>query len=450
MSHVHETVEEQSPGMPALGEPVPGVVAIFSCGQPLYIPIPIAEGPIELGRMTTEGAFLDDERISRRHVRVEAARERFRVTDLGSRNGTYVDGERVEGSVTLEGPRVLRMGRSLLLFVTDVRPFERIQVTVRKDVVIGPRLAQAWARITRAAQLGTSLLITGASGTGKELAARHFHASSSRPEGPFVAVNCAAIPAGVAERLLFGARKGAFSGATDAEGYAQAAHGGTLFLDEVGELESGVQAKLLRLLESGEVMPLGAARPQRVELRVVAAALKDLRTEAAAGRFREDLYYRLGQPEVRLPPLRERLEELPWLVQAELARMGPEIKAHALFIEACVMRTWPGNVRELAHEVRQAAQNALASGRTLIEVADLEPSAGAPLGHESQTSPETPAAGPKPSDEQILEVLKREAGNVSRAARALGMHRNQLRRWLARRGADPSTFGSSLPDTELE
>ena len=384
-------------------------------------------------------------------MRVDAARERFRVTDLGSRNGTFVDAERVEGSVTLEGPRVLRMGRSLLLLVTDVRPFERIQVTVNRDVVIGPRLAQAWARITRAAQIGSSLLVTGPSGTGKELAARHFHASSPRPEGPFVAVNCASIPVGVAARLLFGARKGAYSGATsDAEGYAQAANGGTLFLDEVGELELGVQPKLLRLLESGEFMPLGAARPQRVDIRVVAATLKDLRAEAAQGRFRDDLYYRLGQPEVRLPSLRERLEELPWLVQAELARVDPELKAHALFIETCVMRTWPGNVRELAHEVRSAAQNAIVAGRTLVEVADLEPSAGAPLGQESQTSPETPAAGPRPSDEQIVEALQREAGNVSRAARALGMHRNQLRRWLARRGTDPLATPSSLPDTELE
>jgi transcriptional regulator with GAF, ATPase, and Fis domain len=450
MSHVHETVEEPSSGTPALGEPVPGLVAIYSCSTPLFIPIPIAEGPVELGRMTTEGAFLDDERVSRRHVRVEAARERFRVTDLGSRNGTYVDGERVEGSITLEGPRVLRMGRSLLLFVTDVRPFERLAVSVRKDIVLGPRLAQVWARITRAAQLGTTLLVTGASGTGKELAARHFHAASPRPEGPFVAVNCASIPAGVAERLLFGARKGAYSGATnDAEGYAQAANGGTLFLDEVGELELGVQPKLLRLLENGEVMPLGAARPQRVDIRVVAATLKDLRSEAAAGRFREDLFYRLGQPEVRLPALRERLEELPWLMQAELGRVTPELRPHALLVEACALRVWPGNLRELAHELRQAAQNAIAAGRSIVEATDLEPSAGVALGRASVTAPETPSAL-KPTDEQILEVLQREGGNVSRAARALGMHRNQLRRWLTRRGADPLTPASSPPDTELE
>ena len=150
----------------------------------------------------------------------------------------------------------------------------------------------------------------GESGSGKELASASFSRAASRGgASPFIGVNCAAVPAGLAERLLFGARKGAFSGATgDVQGYIQAADGGTLFLDEVAELDLRVQAKLLRVLETREVLPLGATRAERVELRVCVAAHADLAEQVTAGRFREDLYYRVGRPVVRIPPLRERLD----------------------------------------------------------------------------------------------------------------------------------------------
>ena len=431
MTQVHETIEEQGEPLVHTGEPIPGLVGIFSCKSPLFVPLSLARGPIELGR-TSHDALLDDERLSRRHVLVDRAPVGFVVTDLGSRNGTYVDGARVQGTATFDAPRLLRIGRTLLMFVADVRPYQQGTVSTRGGMIVGPRLADALARVARSASAGNTLLVTGESGSGKELAARHFHAASSRGSGRFVAVNCAAIPTGVAERLLFGARKGAFSGATaDAEGYAQAAHGGTLFLDEIAELEIGVQPKLLRLLESGEVLPLGASRPVQVDIRVVGATLKNLRTEAARGRFREDLYYRIGNPEVRLPPLRERLEEMPWLIRQSLQRSGADLEPHPLLVEACALRPWPGNVRELSHELRQAAENTLAASRTVVEASDLDSSAGLALGAESDPGPPNVS---KPSDEQIMEVLRRECGNVSAAARALGMHRTQLRRWIARRG----------------
>ncbi|MRG97958.1 sigma 54-interacting transcriptional regulator [Polyangium spumosum] len=438
MSQVHETIEEQGEPLAHAGEPIPGLVGLFSCKSPLFVPLSLARGPIELGRATHD-ALLDDDRLSRRHVHVDHAAGGFVVTDLGSRNGTYVDGARVQGTATFDAPRLLRIGRTLLMFVADVRPYQQGTVSTRGDMIVGPKLADALARVARSASLGSTLLVTGESGSGKELAARHFHAASARTNGPFVAVNCAAIPSGVAERLLFGARKGAFSGATaDAEGYAQAAHGGTLFLDEIAELESGVQPKLLRLLEVGELLPLGANRPVTVDIRVVGATLKNLRAEAAKGRFREDLYYRIGNPEVRLPPLRERLEELPWLIRQALQRSSALLEPHPLLVEACALRVWPGNVRELSHELRQAAENTLAAGRTVVEASDLDPSAGLALGGESEAGPQNAA---KPNDEQIMETLRRECGNVSAAARALGMHRTQLRRWIARRGGafDDST-----------
>ncbi|MDC0742233.1 sigma 54-interacting transcriptional regulator [Polyangium mundeleinium] len=437
---VHETIEEQGEPLVPAGEPIPGLVGIFSCKAPQFVPLSLARGPIELGR-TTHGALLDDDRLSRLHVRVEHEIGRFVVTDLGSRNGTYVDGARMQGRATFDAPRVLRIGRTLLIFVADVRPYQQGTVTTRGDMIVGPRLADALARVARSATLGSMLLVTGESGSGKELAARHFHASSPRASGPFVAVNCATIPVGVAERLLFGARKGAYSGATnDAEGFAQAAHGGTLFLDEIAELESGVQPKLLRLLEVGEILPLGASRPVKVDIHVVGATLKNLRAEAAKGRFREDLYYRIGNPEVRLPPLRDRLEEMPWLIRATLQKSGATLEPHPQLVEACALRAWPGNVRELSHELRQAAENALAAGRTVVEAGDLDPSAGLVLVDDNESEPQNAS---KPNDERIAEVLRRECGNVSAAARALGMHRTQLRRWLARRGGYPQAV---MPD----
>jgi DNA-binding NtrC family response regulator len=301
------------------------------------------------------------------------------------------------------------------------------------------------AAIARAAQFGSALHISGESGAGKEGAARSFHAAGSHARGPFVAVNCASIPEGIAERLLFGARKGAFSGATvDAEGYIQAADGGTLFLDEVAELDLSVQAKLLRVLESREVTALGATRPHPVDLRIVSATHRDLRGEVRAGRLREDLYFRIGRPEVTLPPLRERREELPWLVDVVVKQIDRAPRVGVSLIETCLLRRWPGNIRELVTEIRVAAHDALAAGAAKIEASHLGPRAGlelAPAPAPAPTPPlaETPApplalpADPKsPEARAVLQAtLRRFDGNVSKAARLLGMHRTQLRRLLA-------------------
>jgi transcriptional regulator with PAS, ATPase and Fis domain len=255
-----------------------------------------------------------------------------------------------------------------------------------------------------------------------------------------VAVNCATIPTGLAERLLFGAKKGAYSGATaDSEGYVQAADGGTLFLDEVAELDATVQPKLLRVIETHEVVSLGASHPRKVDVRVVAATLKDLRNEVQVGRFRDDLYYRIGRPEVRLPALAERMEEMPWLVVRELARVDPRVTAHSSLIETCALRPWPGNVRELLSEVRRAAREALAEGRTQVKNSDLAEMAGREIGDQNRAS--TPSVSQDLSRETIEGALRAENGNVTRAARTLGMHRNQLRRWITKNNVDPKTFG---------
>ena len=295
-------------------------------------------------------------------------------------------------------------------------------------------------------------MVLGESGAGKELAARAFHEArhGSAAAAPFVAVNCAAIPEGLAERLLFGARKGAYSGAaSDAEGYIQAADRGTLFLDEIAELDPLVQAKLLRVLETREVLPLGASRPKRVEIGICAASHRRLRDEVAAGRFREDLYFRIGRPEVQIPPLRERLDEIPWFVARELRRVSPELSASVTFVERCALRPWPGNVRELQRELARAAHRALEAQAQVVEPEHLLDEAGMAV----RASSSAPRPGlSRWSEEEIRRALADHAGNVRATARALDVHRNQLRRWLDKHGpaVAPNGDGRTLPPDDSE
>jgi transcriptional regulator of acetoin/glycerol metabolism len=198
------------------------------------------------------------------------------------------------------------------------------------------------------------------------------------------------------------------------------------------------------VLESKEVHALGAARAHAVDVRVCSAT-HDLRAAVAAGRFREDLFFRVGRPEVTLPALRDRAEEIPWLVEAELSRARPGLAAHVAFVEACLCRRWPGNVRELLGEVRRSAHQALAGNRNVVDVRDLASTAG--IGFDSlRPAPIAPSAAPDRA--AIEDALRANSGNVTGAARALGVHRNQLRRLLAKTGIDPKTFGLPGPRNE--
>ncbi|WP_437753757.1 sigma 54-interacting transcriptional regulator [Sorangium sp. So ce1389] len=446
--------------------PVPGLVLVFSVDRPRCDVLPLKDGELELGRGEVGGVPLDDLRMSRRHARVRWSQGQWEIEDLDSRNGTSVDGVPLTGARVGGEPRIVRTGSSVFVIQADVEPF-RAGISTAGGTILGPTLARSWDAIDRAARSGTVLHITGESGTGKEHAARAFHALGLRRGGPFVAVNCAAIPAGLAERLLFGARRGAYSGAgADAEGYVQAASGGVLFLDEVAELDLGVQAKLLRTLEAREVIPLGASRPVPVDFALVSATHKDLRAEVAAGKLREDLFFRIAQPTVRIPRLCERPEEIPWIVDAALRSAGAAtgrgqesapLSAHVTLLEACLLRAWPGNVRELMAEIRAAAQEAQSARSQVVQARHLSSSAGhafapprpsapealAPGAAEQGSRPQPAAAGERPArrpaslptDEIIEEALRREGGNVARTARALGVHRTQLRRWLGRRSA---------------
>jgi len=454
-----------SGGGPGTGERVPGVVVVFSGGAPAARCLRLESGALVLGRREGTTGKLDDGRVSRRHARVELRDGRWIVTDLSSQNGSSVDGELIAPQVPTVMHCVLRMGDTLLVPCADVGPLERAGVRSIDGFVRGPAMQAILDEAVAAAGSGGALHIRGESGTGKEGVAQAFHRAGPRAARPLVPVNCAAIPHALAERLLFGARRGAYSGAdTDAIGYVQEADGGTLFLDEIAELDLQVQAKLLRVLESKEIVPLGASKPRTVDFALCSATSKDLRALVAAGTWREDLYFRIASPAVTLPALRDRPEEIPALIAHELAKLPPPApSAHISFVERCLLRPWPGNARELIAEVRAAARAPRSSGhrltaRHLAQTAGSVFSAAALDVPVAAPSSDLPRADPPQKRtpridvawrQRIEDALRANAGNVTAAARALGLHRNQMRRLLERHGI-AATTGSPTEDEGTE
>jgi DNA-binding NtrC family response regulator len=463
------TLDDDDVSVERRGPPAPGLVVIHVGDEPMCRPIPTGARPVELGRAESEDAdehHFFDPRMSRRHALVAFRRgdggAPWIVRDLDSRNGTFVDGVRVRGEQRFESPRVLRMGSVLAIFTEDTPPFVT-GVRSNADAVVGPRLRRSLDGIRRAASLHDALLIRGESGSGKELAARTFHEAGPLETGPFVAVNCATVPHGLAERLLFGARKGAYSGAVaDAQGYIEAADKGVLFLDEIGELELEVQAKLLRFLETKEFVPLGATRPHRADVRIVFATHRNLRAAVAAGSFRADLYYRIGVLEAVLPPLRDRLEEIPWLIAKGLQGVPDVRSVRTSFIHDCLLRPWPGNVRELLGAVRRAVYAAQMDGVTELRREHLDKDAGAAMEdmavrprtsptakHAPSTATLRPPQDSRPAEptsenappespdalrrrleelerQRIIDALTRAVGNQTETAKLLGIARRTL------------------------
>lgn len=292
----------------------------------------------------------------------------------------------------------------------------------------------------------TSVLITGESGTGKELVARAIHHGSPRAAGPFIPVNCVAIPAELAESMLFGHLKGSFTGATsDRKGWFELADGGTLFLDEIGDMPAALQAKLLRVLEDGEITPVGAAQAKRVDVRVVSATNADLSAKIASGEFRQDLYFRLARYLVETPPLRERPEDVPVLAGHFLEMFSAEMgmTPPALTPEAVAWLTsypFPGNVRELKNLMERAL---IASGGEPIRREDFQvlgavfaPASAAREGRAaSAATADLPLNLEQAEQALIQRALEQTGGNVAEAARLLGVNRSRIYRRFPQ-GAD--------------
>lgn len=295
-----------------------------------------------------------------------------------------------------------------------------------------PPMQQVQRLIERVAPTDKAVLIQGESGTGKELVARAVQQNSQRADRPFVTINCAALPESLVESELFGHQKGAFTGATsDKPGLFEVADGGTLFIDELGELPLALQPKLLRVLEDGSLRRVGSHKERRIDVRIIAATNRDLAEDVREGAFREDLYYRLNVLSIKLPPLRERGDDLDLLIDH---RLGPdwqlETEARSL-LHRC---RWPGNVRQLINVIDRAT--ILADGHTVTvddlpgDLSDQQCSGTAQISSAALRSDTSRLDDIEKA--HIVEVLEREQGNKARAARTLGIHRRKLYRLLER------------------
>jgi transcriptional regulator with PAS, ATPase and Fis domain len=302
-------------------------------------------------------------------------------------------------------------------------------------------MRDVYRRVDKAAPTDITVLLVGETGTGKELIAREIHRRSPRANGPFISLNCGAIPETLLEAELFGHVRGAFTGAVASrQGRFQAASGGTLFLDELGEMSPGLQVKLLRALEEKVVTRVGDSRPEPVDIRVVAATHHDLEEDVRRGSFREDLFYRLNTLAVRLPPLRERGEDVLVLARYFLALFASEFKSRARGFSPqalSVLRkhAWPGNVRELRNRIQRAV---VLAERSALRPEDLELSA-------TEASPVLPLAQAREAFQRsyIEQILERNGGNRTRAARELGVDPRTVFRFLEKQ--DTEKGGLKLP-----
>jgi DNA-binding NtrC family response regulator len=421
---------------------------------------------------------LPDPRMSSKHARLVREEDGWLFEDLGSTNGSFVEGKRASSAV-LDHPTILTLGATCFLFLPEEVVPDGVPANVvdsaslksrpRGTSTLVPLVEQTMPRLVRVAMSKLSVLLLGESGAGKEVLARTIHALSGRT-GAFVAINCGALAPTLVESQLFGHMKGAFSGATrDEPGLVRTASGGTLFLDEIGELPQNAQATLLRVLQEKEVLPVGGTKPVPVDLRVIAATLKPIDGQSSS--FRSDLYARVSAFVHRLVPLRERRGDIGLLLADLLPRVGGERATKIRFAPdlatAIVSHAFPLNVRELEHLLSVALVTSTEDllridsvGEALKprrEVAPAQPSSSSSSQGPDEPQPTKRAttgeqsvrSTPRALNEEetklkaeLTGALERTKGNVSEIARTMGKTRMQIHRWMKRFGLDPETFRS--------
>ena len=404
--------------------------------------------PVVVGAHAGCDLVLVDPQVSRRHAELSVVPEGIRIKDLGSTNGTWWQGTKVGEVVVPSGATVQFGGTPVRISAAEAMslpPSERDHFGAMAGKSVGMR--ELFAVLEMAAPTEATVLIEGESGTGKELAARAIHEASARASQPFVVVDCSAITESLFDSHLFGHVRGAFTGADrERKGAFVEASGGTLFLDELGELPLAAQAKLLRVLEAQTVQPVGADRPVQVDTRVVAATHRELSRMVAAKEFRFDLFYRLAVVHVALPPLRERLEDLPHLIAtfyaARAARTGAALEAGPIDgdnLERMRRHAWPGNVRELRN-VLERAWALSGPNATFRELRLwLDPNAAAPqLSEVVDTALPFKEAKERWNDHferrYVAMVFTTNANNVTRAADHAGLSRRHFRELLYKHG----------------
>ena len=411
----------------------------------------LTEPILTVGKGPMAGFRLSDQTVSREHFRLELGPDGLVVHDGGSKNGTWIGGVRVH-RVTATGDVSIKAGATVLALRVDAGP-SALEVTQSHE--LGDAVAQSnamrhvFAYLRRAAPAEITILLEGESGVGKEVLARAIHLHSARTGKAFVPVDCGAIPQNLIESELFGHEKGAFTGASQARiGLFEQADGGTLFLDELGELPIDMQPKLLRVLEQREVRPVGSTRARPIDVRVIAATNRNLADRVKEGLFREDLFYRVAVARVRVPALRERLEDVPLLATRFLRELTGDSRVELPpdLLAMLSAYAWPGNVRELRNTVARFALldaterselfDATGTLRRDALAATQEDLSGMPF-HEARK-----IVIERLETTYFPAVLERAGGVVSHAAELAGMARSSFYRMLERRqnrpeGEDP-------------
>lgn len=421
----------------------------------------VESGVIRIGARRGNDVQLTDSKVSGLHCEIRLDDRGYRLRDLDSTNGTFAGGMRIidlyiqPGTTFAVGSSRLRfepLGESVDVELADT---DRFGGLIGRSV----KMRELFARLGKLVASDTTVLITGETGTGKELVAEALHEQSARAAAPFVVLDCGAIPAALIESELFGHERGAFTGATSSyHGAFERADKGTVFLDEIGELPLALQPKLLRVLERRELRRIGGAETLSLDIRVIAATNRDLGVEVNRGRFREDLYYRLAVARVAVPPLRDRREDIPLLIESVLADLpgGERAVISQETIDLMIKHDWPGNVRELRNVIERAVLLAeQPESAAALQRAPATPKGG---GEPSlSVTPSTTAAAPEhvltiPIDvatpfkeakqnlvneferRYIANLLAAHDGNISAAARAAGIDRMSIHKMLHRLG----------------
>jgi DNA-binding NtrC family response regulator len=399
------------------------------------------------GRHATNDLVIADPSVSGAHLELSRRSGSVRIRDVGSTNGTWlgphrvVDIELAPGAEITVGQTTLRFDAAGGARPVDPSPRESFGGLVGHSIA----MRELFATLERIAATELSVVVHGETGTGKEEVARAIHAASKRKERPLVVIDATSLPETLAESLLFGHERGAFTGATERrEGFFEAADGGTVFIDEVGELSPALQAKFLRVLERHEIVRVGGHQPVKVDVRIVAATHRDLRNEIDGRRFRDDLYFRLAQIRVRLPPLRDRLEDLEILCQNLLAGIATDderkVSVDAEALDHLKTLSWPGNIRELRNVLARAV--ALMSG-DVVRRSDVAGEGDGFRGSREERTALDVAGLFADAKQRSIErfesayltaLMRRTEGNLSRASRESGVVRHHLRELLRKRG----------------
>ncbi len=398
----------------------------------------LESGTLFLGTHENNDIILRDPTVSRYHLELQVRADGIKVTDMDSTNGTYIGSTRL-GSVLVRTRSCFRVGGESQIEITPEE--ERVEVAPfpahywGQAYGVSKAMSELFALLNQVAPTDTNVLLQGETGTGKELLAEGIHEKSYRSDGAFVVVDCGAIPRDLLAAELFGHTKGAFTGATTQKrGLLDEASGGTLFLDEIGELSLDLQPKLLRVIEKREIRPIGETRFHKVDVRVIAATNRDLKSMVRSGKFREDLYFRLAVVNAVVPPLRKRPEDIPGLIHIFLEQMNKgDFHLPERIVEQLKHYNWPGNVRELRNVVErgvsltaeeitrytdqnQNRNNGFVDGGMPLEVMDLPFKEAKNLLVESFER------------EYLTQLLLRHRGNISRAAMEAGIDRNYIHR----------------------